>query len=139
MTTLEQIRLIGRGPIVLVDDNDIDTMMLARCHARSSLRQGFLAFDEGRDFLDHLYATTGADIPSIVFFDINLNGMSGFEVMEEMRSHQVYRSVPVGLFYSNSDSPADTRRAAELGTVLVLKFLTVNEGVAFLEELAARS
>ena|SRR5688572_11757441 len=51
--------------------------------------------------------------PDIVFLDLNMPRMSGFDVLSLLRSTPASAAVPVAIFTS-SEAPADVDRAAEL-------------------------
>lgn len=52
--------------------------------------------------------------PQIIILDLMLPGKDGFELLDEIRNDQATADIPV-LIFSNKDSSADRKRAAELG------------------------
>lgn len=137
MTGTTSVTTMALGPLVMVDDDEVDTMMLERCHGRSKIDRPFLAFADGESFLRYLDDSYDqGELPWLVLLDINMPGLTGFDVMETMRANEAFRKVPVVLFYSNSDSPEDRARAANLGSDLQQKFSSAPDCVAFLDRLA---
>lgn len=137
MTMTPRVVGIGPGPLVMVDDDDVDTMMVERSHGRSKLDRPFLSFADGESFLAYLDdVERNGVLPWLVLLDINMPGMTGFDVMKAMRANEAFRNVPVVLFYSNSDSQEDRARALTLGSDLQEKFSSALECVAFLDRLA---
>lgn len=130
---------LGPGPIVMVDDDAIDLQSITRCLAKSRLTNEFLPFIDPSEFLDHmaLVATGQATMPSIVFMDISMPTMNGFEVVNDLRRHRPLRNAPVVMFLSNSDNPKDIARAKAMGADYQEKFTRVTDCVAFLNGLAA--
>jgi len=53
-------------------------------------------------------------VPDCVLLDLKMPHVSGFEILEWLRSHDDYRLVPTVVF-SSSEEPADVRHAYELG------------------------
>jgi CheY-like chemotaxis protein len=122
----------------MVDDDEIDISNMARCLAKSTLANDSLPFTEPREFLGHmaLVAAGQAPMPSIVFMDISMPTMNGFDVVTQLRRHEPLRDIPVVMFLSNSDNPNDIARAHAMGADYQEKFSNVSECVAFLDSLA---
>ena len=53
-------------------------------------------------------------MPTLILLDVNMPGMGGFEVLRWVRQNQALADIKV-VMHSTSDSPADIRRATELG------------------------
>jgi DNA-binding response OmpR family regulator len=51
--------------------------------------------------------------PDIIVLDLMLPGVSGFDILSEVRTHSKYKNLPV-LIFSNRDSDEDKQRANEL-------------------------
>lgn len=84
------------------------------------LLAGKLADDE----FDVVYASNGEEAlslaasenPDIVLLDILLPGMSGYEVLEKLKSDESTASIPV-LILSNFGQPEDIEKGKSLGAV----------------------
>ena len=57
--------------------------------------------------------------PDIVFLDINMPGVDGFEVMSYLRRYPQFQDVPF-VFVTSDDQPETKRRAGETGALLML-------------------
>lgn len=99
--------------ILLVEDN-VDDVELARhgfkhmgvdCHIEVA--------SDGELALDYLHGET-SDKPALVLLDINLPGMSGFEVLKRVRENETTRRIPV-IILSSSDEASDITRGYNLG------------------------
>lgn len=139
MSSTTTPRLLGSGPIVMVDDDETDTYLMTRAHKRSGVAHELLTFDGGPAFLAYVSSLDldVDDLPALVILDINMPEMDGFEVLEALRANDGFHAVPIAMFYTNSDHSADRARAAENGCELVEKHTTTKEAAAFLASLAS--
>lgn len=53
-------------------------------------------------------------VAQILFLDINMPGMNGFEVLRRLRADEQFAALPV-IMFSTSDDPATIERSRELG------------------------
>jgi twitching motility two-component system response regulator PilH len=97
------------GPQVLVVD---DNILVCRTLARLLSRSGYAAqcIDSGEEALVYLQDSQ----PAVVFLDVMMPGISGFEVLKWIRQDERCKKVIV-LMYSAQPDPEFQRRAAELG------------------------
>ncbi|MGH1493675.1 MAG: response regulator [Acidimicrobiales bacterium] len=133
MTTIPAER-----PIVMVDDDAVDTELMSICVERSVLTNPFLSFDSGNSFLAHMESVRDGKqaMPAIVFLDINMPTMDGFAVLNELRAHPEFTALPVVVFLSNSDNPADVARCEELAAGFREKFERIADCVSYLDRMA---
>ncbi len=103
--------------VVMVDDNDADLYIAERCFKKSRLTNPWLSFTNGPDFLRYLGDVKRGDapMPALVLLDINMPGMSGFEVLAETRDDPFFTDLPVFCMLTSSSDPRDEQRAKELG------------------------
>lgn len=120
------IAISGNGPVVMVDDDEVDVELLTAYFELSKLkdRHELLTFRTGGAFLEHMSKVDVGlqEIPSIVLLDINMPEMSGFDVLERLRADSRFADVPAVFFLSNSDSPRDIDRCSTLGVRFQEKF-----------------
>jgi DNA-binding response OmpR family regulator len=112
----DQIRSTPARPIVIVDDDDDAHFLLQRALAKAGLSQPIKSFYSGGDFLSHLQeCMEGRERwPHSVFLDIKMPGMSGFEVLQEMRARAMLTETVVAMI-SSSENRSDIARAFQLG------------------------
>lgn len=102
-------------PILLVEDDPNDVAVALRALRRS----GFEAVDvarDGEEALDYLRSAAGdhEDCPVVVFLDLKMPRLDGWEVLREIRADRRMATLPV-VVVSASRRPDDVRRSYELG------------------------
>jgi CheY-like chemotaxis protein len=103
--------------ILYVEDNPNDADIFSRLMRKLDRPVSFTIIDNGVEALDYL--TGQGDYkqqtsPKLVLMDLNMPGMSGFDVIQQARQTESTRFVPIVAF-STSDSPTDIRAAYEAG------------------------
>lgn len=105
------------GPIVMVDDEELDIEAAQRGLQKSELENEFLSFNDGQPFLDYLEEVKAgkSGYPALVLLDINMPLMSGFEVLTIVRSEAEFAEIPIVSMLTSSTHDADQERALEVG------------------------
>ena len=125
------------APVIMVDDSDSDIVLARFCYAGAGIPNPFVGMRSGGELLSYLDAVVldGAVMPAVVLLDINLPGMSGFEVLAQTRARLEFRRLPV-IMITHSDYPEDMAKARELGANgFQTKPCRVEEYVAFFASL----
>jgi DNA-binding response OmpR family regulator len=100
-------------PVILVVDDDAPILLLMR----NLLREfGFdpVAADSGPKALEAARTRT----PDLILLDRNMPGMSGDEVLQEMRAHEPLAAVPIFILSGEPLEPDEIRRIGATGAVL---------------------
>lgn len=101
--------------VMLVDDNEIDNIINEKIIEASSFAENVLVFQTGQDALEYLqsHQEESSDLPEIVFLDINMPMMDGFQFLEDFEkfSDNVLEKCKI-IMLSSSISPKDIDRAA---------------------------
>ena len=96
---------------LLVDD-DIDDIELLR-EGLSSVDETIICAEAANGF-DALDALESKPLPDLIFLDINMPKMDGWECLKVLKSNPAYNDVPV-LMYSTSSNQKDISTASDLG------------------------
>ena len=104
--------------LVLVDDDDVEALILARYlrDARDDIE--LTVFPSGPAFLEYMEAIKGDESvprPDLVLLDVRMPRLSGFDVLSKLRSDPAYSEEPPIYMFSNSRDDCDAKRASELG------------------------
>jgi CheY-like chemotaxis protein len=98
--------------ILLIDDDEDDRDLFAAAVQETSpehLCETAVNGQEGLKLLEEM-----SELPDLIFLDLNMPLMHGFECLRLLKEHVVWRDIPV-IIYSTSSNRADVERAAELG------------------------
>lgn len=131
------IKLKNTNDIIVVDDCDFDLMMMKRVADMSDLVNPFLTFNSGEGFIEHMQGVSegSSKMPALVFLDINMPRMDGFEVLESIRANDSFQTLPIVMFLTTSQDPDDMARCQSLNAHVQEKFGSAEEGVKFLNDL----
>jgi CheY-like chemotaxis protein len=108
-------------PLVLsVEDNDSDfsimEMVLQQCEHPMELRRA----SDGEQAIAFFKQTKDKLLPALVFLDLNIPRIDGFEVLDFMKSREFIRDIPVVVF-TTSSAPLDRAKAMDAGAQDFLK------------------
>ena len=115
--------------VMLIDDDLGDQKLYRRIIKRSGIDAEAICFDYAQDALDYLRQ---ADRPRVdlIFLDINMPGMNGFEFLEAaVRDLEGWSSETVVIMLTTSAMPEDADRARSFPVVkdYLVKPLTVEQ------------
>lgn len=127
--------------ILLVDDSGEDLAIALRALRRSNLALEVRTARDGDEALGALHVAgdppdRNARLPGVVFLDVRMPRIDGFEVLRALRQAPHTRSIPV-VMVSTSAWPDDIQRAYELGAnSYVVKRFDHGEPGAYIAEAA---
>ena len=98
----------------LVDDDEDDTDLFGEALRDIDPLIEFYSASNGKELLDRL--KSGEFSAQVIFLDINMPGMTGWEALESLKNSNLLKEVPV-IMYSTSSSDKDAARALELGAL----------------------
>jgi CheY-like chemotaxis protein len=102
-------------PILLVEDNPMDIDLTRRAFAKRRLATPIDVARDGEEALARLAEwAAGKPQPVVILLDLNLPKVSGLEVLQALKSHAVYKRIPVVVF-TTSKEDADVNSAYALG------------------------
>lgn len=106
--------------VLYVEDDECDLLFMQRAFRQAGLGDELRSVGNGQEAMDYLngngaYADRGHyPVPSLVLLDLNLPLVSGFKVLEWMKTREDLAALPVVVF-SSSTRPEDNARAKALG------------------------
>lgn len=103
--------------ILLVEDNPDDIMITKRAFKKGKIRNELHVVRSGEEALNFLYKKgeyKNVPIPGLIFLDLNLPGVSGYEVLEKIKENDKLRRIPV-IILTVSDHEEDVIKTYDLG------------------------
>jgi CheY-like chemotaxis protein len=106
--------------ILIAEDSRDDAFFLERAFRKIGLKNPVQILTDGAEVLDYLKAEGKYEnraeypFPSVMFIDIKMPHVNGFQVLEWLRDHQDCKVIPTMVF-SSSEQPEDIERAYQLG------------------------
>ena len=110
--------------IMLVDEDEIDNIINQKIIEANNFAEGIIVYQAGQEALDYLKEnyTKAEALPDLIFLDINMPVMDGFQFLEEFEKlpGPVHEKIKI-IMLSSSISPRDIDRAAS--NRFVIKYL----------------
>ncbi len=105
--------------LCVIDDEEIDIYQVGRLCKKSKLIERFYSFSDGREALEHfldfensIVKFDGSFPPKVIFLDINMPRMNGFEFLEEYAKLPVEKRVcKIIMMLTSSDQAKDKEKA----------------------------
>jgi CheY-like chemotaxis protein len=112
-------------PILIADDESEDRFFLEKALRRAGATNPILEFRDGAELVEFLEREASvrkslSEIASLLFLDIKMPLVDGFDTMRWIREHPVVKLLRI-VIVSSSSLPKDHERATELGAVRYLE------------------
>jgi CheY-like chemotaxis protein len=114
--------------ILLIDDDDDDQFIILT--ALENVAPGSHCDISNNALEAFEYLHTRIETPDMIFLDLNMPLMNGFEFLLILRNDPRFSRIQV-IIFSTSDSPEDQERAKELGG---LQFITKTADIELLKK-----
>ena len=106
--------------IMLIDDNKIDNFFHERIIKKSNAASVILPYGSAKNALAYLQNSDSGPIPEIIFLDINMPVMDGWEFIEEYKKLEIKGTLIV-IFTSDYKDPEDEVLEAIKDNFAILK------------------
>ena len=101
---------------MIIDDSDVERYLLKRYLQKTNLVETIIEINNGTDGLAQLDQLQSSEFPEIIFLDLNMPLMSGFEFLEELKNKQKIKiSLDATSIYvvSSSENDKDILKATQ--------------------------
>jgi CheY-like chemotaxis protein len=103
--------------VLLIDDDGDDAEIFSDALKEAGVSYAFDYFDDGLKAIEKL--TNGASIPNIIFLDINMPSISGWECLREIKKLAALQHIPI-VMYSTSNLHNEGISARDIGAAAFL-------------------
>lgn len=109
--------------VVLVDDNSNDADLALRVVRKTSSSSSTILLEDGERAIEYFKqlmqdspkdSNAALNLPKLVLLDLKLPKLDGLEVLRFLRSHDVFKTMPI-VVLSSSREISDVKRSYELG------------------------
>ena len=102
-------------PILLVEDSPVDIDLTLRAFKKNNLKNPIEVARDGEEALNWIQKwDNGEPTPIVILLDLNLPRYNGLEVLKELKTHDIYKTIPVIILTTSSESK-DIEPAYKLG------------------------
>ena len=100
--------------VLLVDDDQDDQFFF--CDILSELMPSAKCHTSNNGLEAILYLNSASDLPTVIFLDLNMPFMNGFECLHEIKKDKRFQNIPV-IIITTSSNPYDKEKTKEMGAI----------------------
>ncbi|MFH1897199.1 MAG: response regulator [Candidatus Desantisbacteria bacterium] len=125
--------------ILLIEDSEDDILIIQRAFRKTKVTNELYIVRNGQDGLDFIlhegiYSQAKHPTPGLILLDINMPKMNGFQVLERIKAHPVYKVIPV-IMLTVSERDEDIVKAYQGGaTSYITKPMNFEDFVKVMEQ-----
>jgi len=99
--------------ILLADDDMDDCLLFKDALEELALGASLITVHDGERLIQHLEKVS-ANLPDVLFLDLNMPRKNGFECLTEIKEHSVFNKIPV-IIYTTAKDEAHAQALYEKG------------------------
>jgi CheY-like chemotaxis protein len=134
----------SQSTVLVADDDANDVFFLRRAFQKAGLTCPIVDVPDGEKAINYLAGSDGFGdrhrfpIPSLLFLDLKMPKVSGFEVLEWLQKHNDLTTIRV-VVLSSSNLPSDMQKARSLGAHdYRVKPADIDDMIAMVKDIATR-
>jgi CheY-like chemotaxis protein len=104
--------MAGHPKILLIDDDKDDQLFFVDALGEIAAHLGCTIANNGMEGLEYLHSP--APLPAIIFLDLNMPYMNGFECLSAIKSDSSYTDIPV-IIFTTSNNARDCEKSLQMG------------------------
>jgi CheY-like chemotaxis protein len=104
--------------ILLVEDDPGHALLIEKNLRRAGIANSIIKLDDGQKTVDFIFRKVASNendqAPFIILLDLNLPVLSGYQVLQAIKSDERTKNIPV-VILTTTDNPHEISRCYELG------------------------
>jgi CheY-like chemotaxis protein len=92
----------GKKPILLVEDDTVDTMTVTRALKEIHVNNGLIHVSNGKEALEYLMSADN-EKPCIILLDLNMPKMNGFEFLHAIKKDDLLKMIPIVILTTSKE------------------------------------
>lgn len=115
--------------VLLIEDDLVDVLIFKRAMQALEIDNTLLVARSGEEALNILSKQIANSLPSLIFLDLNMSGMGGIALLNQVKQHVVWRRIPV-IILTTSDREQERCQCFDLSAAgFIVKPLDFNHFV----------
>lgn len=106
--------MMQRADLLLIEDDPNDAEVARRAFQRSGLEGRITVVGDGESALARVHDGEPNALPSVIFLDLKLPGLNGWDVLRQLRADGRTKNLPV-VVVSSSNRESDVRESYRMG------------------------
>lgn len=125
---------MSTAPIAHIDDDKSILLIAERAYKKTGLSNEWLSFSDPQEFIDYMILCKlgKKTTPEVIFLDINMPVLNGFDVLEKIKNLEEFSDVPIFFMLTSSHDVSDKEKALNGGAK---QFITKPKGLPYYVEL----
>lgn len=104
--------------IMLIDDNKLDNFFHERVIRKTNAAKNIISMSSAQEALDYIRDKNTDTQPDLIFLDINMPGMDGWEFIDQYKKHNLHLQTSIiVVMLTTSENPDDKTRALNDGVL----------------------
>jgi CheY-like chemotaxis protein len=103
---------------MLIDDNKLDNFFHERVIRKTNAAKNIISMSSAQEALDYIRDKNTDTQPDLIFLDINMPGMDGWEFIDQYKKHNLHLQTSIiVVMLTTSENPDDKTRALNDGVL----------------------
>ena len=106
--------------ILIAEDDDDDKLLIIKAFQKTLSKENITCVNDGEELINYLNKTSNSEnslfpVPDIILLDLNMPRKDGKTTLQELKSHEIFRQIPV-IIFTTSNLKEDIQMTYKMGT-----------------------